>query len=1290
MALLLVVVLVLPVVPMGSGDEPVSEEPPTRYGFTAEFVDVGTPSSEAICVAAGDVDGKNNDDVVVGVNGAVEVYTNNGGSGQSLSFNPYKTISLAGYYITDVTVVDYDDDDDMDIIALGQDNYGLAGESGSGVSNTIGSMRIYYLENTGTGFTLEVYYEFDDTFYYMNEISGIGAWFWGDGKYDFGAADVDGDDDVDSIVIYNRDTDDDEGTGGEDIVIALLEYSSTGFTRSNITSISTPASWNINCFLGLEDFNMDGNIDIAYTYGGVSNNNWIFVQVEILFHAGISVSWGNKQSITNAPMIGDGTFPSVPYAMAVGDFAYGPAPDIIISIFDNQNVNPAYTDNQLFIIRKKNPALSGNEFNFEAPNAAYGEDYNFQFRGFGVGNIDNMGGDDLIGFTKQDDGVDENYYNAPTDYGMTILQGRSAQPVILSDLKTYQSQDGTLDSSSIVKCVAMGEFDGNTTYGDIVYAGNVIKVGTTSYPPNEVPTLLTYNHDPLPASNKDKICTFNITVEDLDGWYDLGKLTADFSYLGLPSKTIQKPTSHDPGNSTYGFYEFTMTIPRTVPQGNFVINLTFYDKFGSNWASTPKSTDTMIFRVKQYNREPVGILNQTERILNISEDQTAYFEDVYSWFEDLDIEQGYTSVPMNISMKTIGGQWLTHIDYQDVFKAELINGSAENPWTWTLKITPDSNFNHDLNSIAPDAITLRARDGGGLVSEEMRLKIHIDPVNDLPVIVPKGTPDDDFEFIIKQDDFVNRFPMKARDTADGDPEGIHLIYSFIYDDPDDEEWVTIDQDGIISWNPKNEHVGAHMVTLRVNDSDGSVEQILWFNVSNVIDTPYFISVANASKVIELPKEIEGTYLFTVFEHEEFNLTIVAADLDMDIGKQAEIVFQCDLTLSEGTYMDVDPQDPTRANLHFWAEKKYGYPPTQDPEYPAIETDIILVDEMDPLSFIKLPIRINIVNVNDPPVFVGIDSPEEGANYSILYKIPYSAEVALDPDTDLNDTLRYVWDFDASDGFQEDAEELHGTWDFPMAGAYMITLRVYDNAQNYIETTVNITVSGIADENDYDNDGMENQWELDHGFDPYDPTDAEVDTDKDQWSNLREFQNGTDPREPDTDNDGVEDGVDFDPLDPSVTIFKPDEESWIELNFGLFLVLLILAVLLVLALIGGVLFIIIRSNKKKAEEEEARRKQAEDMQESMYESQDLYSDLPPTERPGAPEVQAAPQTPMLPPSDGSDDLGDIFGGAGTLPSLETDAAPQQAALPEASQQTPAQPQAAPPTPVQSDDLSDLLD
>ena len=62
--------------------------------------------------------------------------------------------------------------------------------------------------------------------------------------------------------------------------------------------------------------------------------------------------------------------------------------------------------------------------------------------------------------------------------------------------------------------------------------------------------------------------------------------------------------------------------------------------------------------------------------------------------------------------------------------------------------------------------------------------------------------------------------------------------------------------------------------------------------------------------------------------------------------------------------------------------------------------------------------------------------------------------------------------------------------------------------------------------DSDYDGMPDWYEIRHGFDPYNPNDANQDADNDGLSNLQEFQLGTDPNNWDTDGDGIPDGVEL--------------------------------------------------------------------------------------------------------------------------------------------------------------------
>ena len=64
--------------------------------------------------------------------------------------------------------------------------------------------------------------------------------------------------------------------------------------------------------------------------------------------------------------------------------------------------------------------------------------------------------------------------------------------------------------------------------------------------------------------------------------------------------------------------------------------------------------------------------------------------------------------------------------------------------------------------------------------------------------------------------------------------------------------------------------------------------------------------------------------------------------------------------------------------------------------------------------------------------------------------------------------------------------------------------------------------------DSDGDGMPDEWELANGLNPNDPGDRNSDADSDGLTNYEEYQLGTDPQNPDTDGDGIPDGLDLIP------------------------------------------------------------------------------------------------------------------------------------------------------------------
>ena len=89
--------------------------------------------------------------------------------------------------------------------------------------------------------------------------------------------------------------------------------------------------------------------------------------------------------------------------------------------------------------------------------------------------------------------------------------------------------------------------------------------------------------------------------------------------------------------------------------------------------------------------------------------------------------------------------------------------------------------------------------------------------------------------------------------------------------------------------------------------------------------------------------------------------------------------------------------------------------------------------------------------------------------------------------------------------------------------------------------------------DTDRDGMPDSWEKLHGFDPRDPSDASEDADNDALTNLEEYLNGTEPKNWDTDNDGMPDGWEVEhTLNPLVKDGKEDTDRGGVPNYGEYL------------------------------------------------------------------------------------------------------------------------------------------
>lgn len=82
--------------------------------------------------------------------------------------------------------------------------------------------------------------------------------------------------------------------------------------------------------------------------------------------------------------------------------------------------------------------------------------------------------------------------------------------------------------------------------------------------------------------------------------------------------------------------------------------------------------------------------------------------------------------------------------------------------------------------------------------------------------------------------------------------------------------------------------------------------------------------------------------------------------------------------------------------------------------------------------------------------------------------------------------------------------------------------------------------------DRDNDGIPDDWEVQHHLDHTQSGDELLDRDNDSANNLEEYTYGTDPDNPDSDGDGQLDGMEIifgtDPLDPHMVASVPSDQS----------------------------------------------------------------------------------------------------------------------------------------------------
>ncbi|MBV1911338.1 MAG: S8 family serine peptidase, partial [Kangiellaceae bacterium] len=103
-----------------------------------------------------------------------------------------------------------------------------------------------------------------------------------------------------------------------------------------------------------------------------------------------------------------------------------------------------------------------------------------------------------------------------------------------------------------------------------------------------------------------------------------------------------------------------------------------------------------------------------------------------------------------------------------------------------------------------------------------------------------------------------------------------------------------------------------------------------------------------------------------------------------------------------------------------------------------------------------------------------------------------------------------------------------------ATIYYAQVTVFNIAGQSVDSEViSFVTSALTSFDDSDLDGMTDEWEIEHGFDPQSADDGGIDSDNDGLTNREEFEAATDPNNPDSDGDGMPDGWEVDhQLDPN--------------------------------------------------------------------------------------------------------------------------------------------------------------
>ncbi len=356
------------------------------------------------------------------------------------------------------------------------------------------------------------------------------------------------------------------------------------------------------------------------------------------------------------------------------------------------------------------------------------------------------------------------------------------------------------------------------------------------------------------------------------------------------------------------------------------------------------------------------------------------------------------------------------------------------------------------------------RDNGGATSSPAVVSITVESVNDAPAAAD--------DTVVLEEDVPHAINVLGNDSdieGNLDASSVEVVAG-----PASGTTVVDPATGVITYTPGEDFNGDDLFRYRVRDEDG-----LWSNDAAVRLTVEPVNDAPLANDDDAATD------------EDVSVRILVLDNDDDVEGR----------LNPSSVAIV--RAPTLGAATVEHDGSITYTPDADTSG-TDEFTYTVADDEGALSN-EATVTVSIRAVNDAPTISG--TPPAVVDVGEAYEFtPVIDDVEGDPLTVSAENLPAWLSLDPDTG------ALRGTPTEAHVGDYPgIVLRVGDGSATTALAAFSIQVRG---EPDSDADGMPDDYELEHGFDPLDPSDAAADADGDGVSNRDELDAGTNPLEDD--------------------------------------------------------------------------------------------------------------------------------------------------------------------------------